>query len=318
MPYSTLRNKQNQLIRKARDGSVFIGEYATAPAVTTLYAGATAAEIQTVTLNGTPAGGTFTLSFRGATTSAIAYNAVNTAVQTALQALSTIGSGNVTVTGTGPWVVTFAGTLAAQNVPQMTGNGAGLTGGTNPSVTVTTTTQGVGSDLLFLASQYTDLGHISTDGVSYGRDTEVSDINSFGSVEPTRSDVTSDTMTMQVTCQETKLHTLALYTGSALSGITANQTTGEVKIAKPARPAFMYYRALGLFVDDTDYGEVWMGRYMPRARVTEFGEQAYTSEDDPVQYNVTLTGYEDSVQGFSHCWYFGGPGWKAMLSDMGL
>jgi hypothetical protein len=56
-------------------------------------------EVQTITITGTPTGGTFTLTFAGATTSAIAYNASAATVQTALEALSTIGSGNVLCAG---------------------------------------------------------------------------------------------------------------------------------------------------------------------------------------------------------------------------
>src|SRR5262249_41925037 len=51
-------------------------------------------EVQTVTLTGNPTGGTFTLTFSGQTTAAIAYNASAATVQSALQALSSIGSGN--------------------------------------------------------------------------------------------------------------------------------------------------------------------------------------------------------------------------------
>lgn len=99
-------------------------------------------EIQTVTVNGSPTGGNFTLTFKGQTTSNIAYNATAGAVQSALEALSTIGTGNVTVAGSagGPYTVTFQGALLG-DVPQMTATSA-LTGGTNPSVTVTTTTPG--------------------------------------------------------------------------------------------------------------------------------------------------------------------------------
>jgi hypothetical protein len=61
-----------------------------------------------------PTAGTFTLTKNGQTTSAIAFNAAASAVKTALEALSTIGTGNVTVTAT---VATGAGTLAvAANV----------------------------------------------------------------------------------------------------------------------------------------------------------------------------------------------------------
>lgn len=82
-----------------------------------------------VTLGG-PSAGTFTLTYKGQTTAGIAYNAAASAVQSALQALSTIGAGNVTVTGGagGPYTVTMAGTLANDSTV-MTGSGTGLTGG---------------------------------------------------------------------------------------------------------------------------------------------------------------------------------------------
>lgn len=103
-------------------------------------------EVQTVTITGTPTGGTFTLTYAGQTTSAIAYNAANSVVQTALRALSNIGASGVTVTGGPgpgtPWVVTFTGPLASQDVATMTASAAGLTGGTTPAVNVTVTTPG--------------------------------------------------------------------------------------------------------------------------------------------------------------------------------
>jgi len=56
-------------------------------------------EVQTVTITGAPTGGTFTLTFGAQTTSAIAYNATAAQVQTALQALSSVGASNALVTG---------------------------------------------------------------------------------------------------------------------------------------------------------------------------------------------------------------------------
>ena len=80
----------------------------------------TACAVQTVNL-GTPTGGTYNLTFGSATTSALAWNASAATVQTALAALSGIGSGNVNVVAVnpnssaaygGPFIVTFTGTLA--------------------------------------------------------------------------------------------------------------------------------------------------------------------------------------------------------------
>jgi hypothetical protein len=103
-------------------------------------------EVQTVTITGTPAGGTFTLTFRGATTTGIAYNADAAAVETALEALSTIGDGDVRVTGGPgpgtPYVITFINDLGHQNVSNVTASGASLTGGTTPAIAVANTTAG--------------------------------------------------------------------------------------------------------------------------------------------------------------------------------
>ncbi|MDX3839560.1 hypothetical protein [Streptomyces europaeiscabiei] len=109
------------------------------------YAGRTS-EVQTVTITGGPTGGTFTLTFDGETTAGIAYNAAAAAVQSALEALSNIEPGDVTVTGgalPGTAVtVTFGGRYLGTNVPQMTASGASLTGGTSPAVAVATGTAG--------------------------------------------------------------------------------------------------------------------------------------------------------------------------------
>ncbi|MER6249371.1 hypothetical protein [Streptomyces griseorubiginosus] len=109
------------------------------------YTGPTA-EVQTVTVTGSPTGGTYTLTFSGQTTSGIPYNATAAQVKAALEALSNIAPGDVTVTG-GPHPgtvisVTFAGAYLGEDVPQMTASASGLTGGTSPAVTVATATAG--------------------------------------------------------------------------------------------------------------------------------------------------------------------------------
>jgi len=100
-------------------------------------------EVQTVTVTGSPTGGSFTLTFTGQTTGAIAHNASASTVQAALVALSNIGTGNVEVAGSngGPYTVRFVGDLANTDVAEMTAT-ASLTGGSTPGVTVATTTAG--------------------------------------------------------------------------------------------------------------------------------------------------------------------------------
>lgn len=99
-------------------------------------------EVVSIAVNAT--GGTFTTTFGGQTTAAVAYNATASAYQAALEALSTIEVGHVTVTGgpgnsgaTTPYVITFAQILG--DVGAVTTNPASLTGGAmTAAVTVTT------------------------------------------------------------------------------------------------------------------------------------------------------------------------------------
>lgn len=101
-------------------------------------------EVQTVTVTGTPTGGTYTLTYSGQTTAAIAYNATAASVKDALEDLSNINAGSLTVAG-GPHpgtaiTVAFGGSqFEGSDVAQMTATGS-FTGGSSPAVAVTTTT----------------------------------------------------------------------------------------------------------------------------------------------------------------------------------
>src|SRR5258708_26468900 len=92
---------------------------------------------QTVTL-GAKSSGTFTLTYKGQTTTTIAYNAASSAVQTAFLALSTVGAGNATVSGSagGPYTIAFIGALATDTTA-VTGTFTALTTPGNASITQT-------------------------------------------------------------------------------------------------------------------------------------------------------------------------------------
>lgn len=105
-------------------------------------------EKETLTMTGTPTGGTFTLTYSAQTTSAIPYNATAAQVQAALIALSNIGPGDVMVSG-GPFpatpiVVDFTGTLSGTvSGAPLTMSAVGLTGGTSPTIGIVRTTTGL-------------------------------------------------------------------------------------------------------------------------------------------------------------------------------
>ncbi|MGZ3677032.1 MAG: P22 phage major capsid protein family protein [Ktedonobacterales bacterium] len=89
--------------------------------------------VQTLTINGTPTGGTFTLTYAGQTTAAIAYNASAAAVESALWALSSIGTGFARVSGAagGPYTVVLyvASPVAFTHTDS-------FTGGSSPALVV--------------------------------------------------------------------------------------------------------------------------------------------------------------------------------------
>lgn len=118
-------------------------------------AGAPAAgtnEVQTLTIGGTPTGGTFTLTLDGETTGAITWSSTNNTlrdnIDTALEALSRIGTGGVTTAvgtmtaGIGTITITFDGGGVARRAINTLTATSSLTG-TNPTVAVAETTPGV-------------------------------------------------------------------------------------------------------------------------------------------------------------------------------
>lgn len=100
--------------------------------------GAGVNELQLIVSNGT--GGTFTTTYSGQTTGALAFGLSISALQTALEALSNVVPGEVLVSGApGAWYVEFIGTKGSMGQTQMTVDNTNLTGG---DAAVTTIRQG--------------------------------------------------------------------------------------------------------------------------------------------------------------------------------
>jgi len=234
--YEQLKNKQTELIRKALEGSVFIGDISV-PAITTLTeysATATAGQIDgTGSAVAIGTGGNLVLNIKGtdytvALAAADALAAVVTKVNAVISAVGTAsdvsGVLRVVTVDTGSdatiKVVSGTGTVLADLFLVAGQKGFGKDAGVNLKV---------------LPAGMDDLGWLSGDGAQFSRDVSTSDVTSWGSVTPTRSDVTSDTSTMAVTAQETKLLTIGLATGADLAAITADAQTasGQLPTAAP-------------------------------------------------------------------------------------
>lgn len=99
--------------------------------------------VQVATINGTPTGGTFTITYGGNTTTALAYNAASSTVQTAIRLLPGLSAATVSGSAGGPYTITLNVVGGASGPIQV--NQSQLTGGT-ASTSQATITQSPDSD----------------------------------------------------------------------------------------------------------------------------------------------------------------------------
>ena len=137
-----------------------------------VYLSGTTNEVQSIATTGAPTGGTFRLGFQRsanapiASTTTIAYNASAATVQAALEALPNIGTGGVVCAGgplgTAAISITFQNQMAGWDWPVLTLFNNSLTGGTTPTVTRSTTTNGVGVNPAAVANIWNTAGNDTT------------------------------------------------------------------------------------------------------------------------------------------------------------
>ena len=149
---------------------------------------------QVVSLEGAPTGGTFTLTFEGHTTAAIAYDASAEAVRQELAALPTInGTGNVEVTGRdgGPYTVFLMGSLGEVEQPAIMANGSGLTPGGSGSVAVAVIAKGGEATDTHYHFEYLPQKQFEAEGFAHAAVTPEVDLGSGDSPDYVGSDLPS-------------------------------------------------------------------------------------------------------------------------------
>ena len=180
-------------------------------------------------------------------------------------------------------------------------------------------TSGVNSELATdLADDWDQLGWVSkSDGLTFSADTETSDVESWGAVEPTRSDIVKDVTSAQFTCQETNKKVLEMFYNVDLSNVTPDADSGEVAFNSSTEPTTTYRRMLFLSKDGSGSREIYIAKLMPRASVTAKSDQTMNA-DDALTYGMTVTAKVDDDLGYAVRHIFGGPGWKRELAKMGF
>lgn len=180
-------------------------------------------------------------------------------------------------------------------------------------------TEGITSELVDLDELgFDQLGWVSkSDGLTFSSDVETSDVESWGALEPTRSDITKDVTSAQFTCQETNKKVLEMYYNVDLTNVKGDAVTSEVAFNSATEPTTTYRRMVFLSKDGSGSNEFYMAKLMPRASVTAKADQTWNSED-ALTYGMTVTAKLDSDLGYAVRHIFGGPGWAKQLVKMGF
>jgi hypothetical protein len=188
-----------------------------------------------------------------------------------------------------------------------------------PSATVPVQfTATASATLSALPSGYNPIGLVTKDDAyTWSRATDMAETTSHGFVDPTRRDVTSIVSSLAFTAQETSRPVLEAYHNLDLSAVTADTTTKEWAFSDPTSAQTRYPRLIAIGRDGIGANAIYIIRVMPRAILTEPGDQTW-SDGDALGYPMTFTATPDSTLGYSMRYHFGGPGWASLMTKMGV
>lgn len=162
-------------------------------------------------------------------------------------------------------------------------------------------------DKLILPEGFTPVGHTDKgDGVTWSRDQDASEVESYGYAEPTRKDILKDMTGLEFTAQESTRTTFELDKGRDLSAVVPD-AKGNLVFDKPTRPQPLNWTVLAIGKDGDGPDAIYVVRILPKAQVTENKEQKW-SESDALTYPATFSAYVDEAWGTSMREIWGGPG----------
>lgn len=174
----------------------------------------------------------------------------------------------------------------------------------------------VGGVLQSLPAGFRSIGWVTKDdGYSWSRDTDMAEVTSHGSVEPTRRDITQDVTGLEMTAQETSRLTLELSNNVDLSAATI--VGGELSYTRAVSPSTTYWRLIAIGVDGSGPDAFYVINILPRAMISEYGESTWSDEDE-LSYQLTWSATVDQDLGYSFRQVLAGPGFTARAEDMGF
>ena len=172
---------------------------------------------------------------------------------------------------------------------------------------------------LKLQTGFTGMGRIARDGAPvFTPEDQEETTETWGEIEPSRRDVTLSTLGVEATLQDTRKETLmiaARRTAEYMNQIKAG-ANGEIVIEDNSQPNTMFVQMLFVGIDGTGDDAFYFGRYLPRA-IVKGGAENWNPQS-AVTYPLSVTATKDTKLGFSSKRFYGGPGAKKRLADMGF
>lgn len=178
------------------------------------------------------------------------------------------------------------------------------------------TTFTVAGELQSLPAGFRSIGWVTKDdGYTWSRDTDMSEVTSHGSVEPTRRDITQDVTGLEMTAQETSRLVLELSNNVDLTD--AEVVDGELSYTRSVSPSTRYWRLIAIGKDGAGDDTTYIVNILPRAMISEYGEITW-SDEDALTYPLTWSATVDQDLGYSFRQVLAGPGFAARAEDMGF
>lgn len=172
---------------------------------------------------------------------------------------------------------------------------------------------------LKLQTGFTGMGRIARDGAPvFTPEDQEETTETWGEIEPTRRDVTLSTLSVEATLQDTNKMNLMIAARRSfefMNSVKANGN-GEIAFEDNSQPNTMFVQLLFVGIDGTDEDAIYFGRYLPRA-IVKGGAENWNPQS-AVTYPLSVTATKDTKLGFSSKRFYGGPGLKDRIADMGF
>lgn len=148
-------------------------------------------------------------------------------------------------------------------------------------------------DMSNLGALHTNLGYISPEGVTEGRDENNEEFVPWQELSPIRSEITRSVVTMQFAIWESSLTSNGFYYGFDETDLL-KAADGSIVYDEKGKPTVKRHQIVLTVVD----GDKARRLILPNAQITERSEIVNKS-DEMIELGVTITGYPWGDEGLS-------------------